>query len=128
MGLGPKWSCGNAPLADKKCKIGFSCDRSTPGISWFDSASASEDYGVNPNPYRFRVIWAEVHNGHTVMMVNYPNCTTFNGDKLLLLRGIWPITMRKLDPHFLDALHPVIARFLPTTEGIFLARAAALAL
>lgn len=118
MGLGPKWSCGNAPLADKKYKLGFSCDRSA-------RPDAAIDYGVNPNPYDFKVIWAEVHNGHTVMMVNYPNCTTFNGDKLLLLRGIWPITMRKLDPHFLDTTHPVIARFLPTTEGIFLARVAA---
>lgn len=119
MGLGPKWSCSNVPLADKKYKLGFSDARNAR------TENADYDYGVNPNPHNFKVRWAEVHNGHTVMMVNYPNCTTFGGDKLLLLRGIWPPTMRKLDPHFLDGNHPVIARFLPNKEGVLLAIAAA---
>jgi hypothetical protein len=51
------------------------------------------------------------------MKVNYPNCTTFGGDKLLLLRGIWPMTMHKLDPHFFEGDHPVIARFKPDAAG-----------
>lgn len=121
MGLGPRWSCGPTPLADKNYKLGFSCNRvgqSEPAI----------DYGVNPNPYDFKVKSATVVNGHTIMLVNYPNCTTYNGDKLLLLRGIWPITMRKLDPHFFEGEHPVIARFEPTLEGSKLAGICARAL
>lgn len=119
--------------------IGFSCSRNDYGCSCAsreyssadiceETAKAKIDTGVNPNPYNFRIVWASVVNGHTIMKVNYPNCTTYNGDKLLLLRGIWPITMHKLDPHFFEGDHPVIARFEPTQEGNQLANLCAQAL
>jgi hypothetical protein len=75
------------------------------------------DTGINPNPYNFKIVWASVVNGHTIMKVNYPNCTTYKGNKLLLLRGVHTTQMTKLDPHFFEGDHPVIARFEPTQEG-----------
>lgn len=86
------------------------------------------DTGVNPNPYNFKIKWASVVNGHTIMKVNYPNCTSYKGDKLLLLRGIHTTQKTKLDPHFFEGSHPVIARFEPTQEGNQLANICANAL
>jgi hypothetical protein len=99
MGLGPTWSCS-------------------------DNNSCS-GYGVNPDPHKFKIIWMKICYGNTIMMVHYPNCITFGGNKLLLLRGIHSEKISKLDPHFLNEEHPVIARFLPTKEGEILAKAAA---
>jgi len=119
MGLSPFSCTRSSPFSDKKSKIGFSCSR--PDTSIVFTQGEIIDYGVNPDPRNFKVIWATAVNGNTIMMVNYPNCTTFGGNKLLLLRGVWPTTMSKLDPHFLEGDHPVVARFLPNKEGIKLA-------
>ncbi len=83
------------------------------------------DTTPNPNPHRFEIVDAELINGHTLLYVRYPNCTTFNGMKLLLLRG-FNIYFTKLDPHFLnDPKHPVVARFIPNEDGYKMAVAAA---
>lgn len=115
--------------------IGFSRSRSyEPSQVEYTSADICQtpkariDTGVNPNPYNFKIVWASVVNGHTIMKVNYPNCTTYKGDKLLLLRGVHSTRMEKLDPHFFEGDHPVIARFEPTQEGNMLANACANAL
>jgi hypothetical protein len=50
-------------------------------------------------------------------------CTTFNGHKLLLLKGNKDFSnLKELDPHFLNDDHPVIARFKPDDTGWKLAR------
>lgn len=79
----------------------------------------------NPNPHRFRIEESEIVNGNTIMLVRYPDCTTFDGLKLLLLKGKH-LLFNKLDPHFLDDInHPVIARFIPDEDGYIMALAAA---
>lgn len=119
-----KFSCG---------KPGFSCsqkpfsDGGKPGFNKeaIDLTSACALPDVNPNPYKFSIIEREYHKDirtMTIALVNYPNCTTFHGDKLLLIRGRLKENPTALDPHFLDGDHPVIARFLPTEDGLNLAR------
>lgn len=75
----------------------------------------------NPDPKRFSVMASEVVNGHAILLVNYPNCTTFGGNKLLLLRGK-KYNKNKLDPHLLGNNHCVMARFEPNKQGYKLAR------
>ena len=58
------------------------------------------------------------------LTVNYPDCTTFNGKKVIVLNlpgdNCWRINFFKnikdLDPHFLED-GKVFARFLPTESG-----------
>jgi hypothetical protein len=76
--------------------------------------------GCKPDPTKFEITLIEYVNGNTIIMANYGGAT-FNGSKLMVLRGIHKdITV--LDPHFLNEDHPVIARFIPTVEGLNLAR------
>lgn len=94
-----------------------------------DGVSPSEVVtSPNPNPFRFSINWIEYHGGHTIMSVRYFDCTPFGGNKLLLLRGIHTKDITELDPHFFEGNHPVVARFIPTSEGLRMARVSALTL
>jgi len=75
----------------------------------------------NPNPFKYTIVAQEDRNGHSILVVDYEGCTTFDGRKLLLTRGVYKDN-GKLDPHFLGGGHPVLARFEPTEEGVRLAR------
>lgn len=79
----------------------------------------------NPNPYRFQIQQAFVWNKHILVRVKYPDCTTFEGEKLMLFLNttLEQITKaRFLDPHFSNGpgLHPA-ARFEPTDRGLDMA-------
>jgi hypothetical protein len=86
--------------------------------------SPSRSLPPNPNPFRYRVKKRKVVNGNLILLVHYPDCTTFSGMKLLLLRGA-NYTKGNLDPHILGNNHPVIARFEPNEVGWGLAEACA---
>lgn len=90
MGIGPRWSSGG---------------KTTP---------------PNPNPYRFEIKNVDQVGKFFVALVHYPGCTTFKGDKLLLLDPTWDRGSVVLDPHILHDGH-VIARFRPTPLGRHLA-------
>ena len=83
--------------------------------------------GAKPDPYNFEIVRKEFLHGNTIILANYPGSVTFQGDKLMLLRGKPEIT-DTLDPHFLDEEYAVVARFMPTIEGWMMARACALTL
>lgn len=76
--------------------------------------------GCKPDPFKFTLKLIEHINGNTVVIANYGGAT-FNGDKLIVLRGIHA-EFETLDPHFLNEEYPVVARFIPTEEGLKLAR------
>jgi hypothetical protein len=78
-------------------------------------------YPTDPNPFIFKVLDREIINNNLILLVKYPNCTTFSGKKLLLLKGT-KYNQKKLDPHLLGKSHPVIARFEPNEQGWNLAR------
>lgn len=76
--------------------------------------------GVKPDPFNFVIKHQEYVNGNTIVIANYGG-KTFNGDKLIVLRGRHE-NITVLDPHFLNESYPVFARFIPTEEGLKLAR------
>lgn len=78
--------------------------------------------GCKPDPFKFTVTHSEAVNGNTIIIANYGGAT-FNGDKLMVLRGVFDVhNLKSLDPHFLDEDYAVVARFVPTDEGLKLAK------
>ncbi len=81
----------------------------------------------DPDPANFTVERVEEVNGNLIVFAKYPNCPTFNGFKLLLIKGL-EYNKYRLDPHLLGNGHPVIARFEPNPKGYELAKLCAEAL
>ena len=77
----------------------------------------------NPDPQDFKVLSTLTIHGDdviTVAEVYYPNCTTFEGKKILVMRGVTDKIVKKfksLDPHFVED-GGIIARFPSTAEGM----------
>jgi hypothetical protein len=90
--------------------------------------------GPNPDPFNCDIVSAETHAGCEIMLVRYPGCTTFEGNKLLLFAPGVALdeihAQGAIDPHFTNdsPFHHPIARFEPTERGLAMARAAAQAL
>lgn len=74
----------------------------------------------NPIPTLFNIISTHYVNGYTVAVVMYPNCTNFEGKKVLVYEGniIDELKNAKsVDPHFFDEPLSPIARFSPNING-----------
>ncbi len=76
----------------------------------------------NPDPKNFE-IWRYEENGDWLLVViRYPDCINFNGDKILLYRNITIERLKgltEIDPHFSNKFKQItpFARFVPTEEG-----------
>jgi hypothetical protein len=75
----------------------------------------------NPNPHNFKIIKMEQIGHHVVAKINYPDCTTYGGNKVAVYEGISDgglYGQGTLDPHFVDdkRLSP-IARFPGDAKG-----------
>ena len=79
-----------------------------------------------PDPSRFRVLQEERVGKLWVAMLHYPNCSNFEGHKIVVCKGAAPSTRPSLDPHFSEN-GDIVARFAPTPHGFSLAKACALA-
>jgi len=78
---------------------------------------------VNPNPKKFEITNIIEANDYLFAIVKYPNCTNYEGKKVILFENITKaelLAMNTLDPHFFPE-NKIIARFKPSTEGIKLA-------
>lgn len=73
----------------------------------------------DPDPKRFTILKRQWCTCHNVLLVHYEGCTTFGGNKVLLVRGrsSEQTDTAELDPHLLGPPHPVMARFEPTRQG-----------
>lgn len=74
----------------------------------------------NPDPKNFKITKIREFDKSLVLQVNYPDATNYEGDKILVFRGIGlsRIAMQKeLDPHFTDGKFSPFARFEPTIKG-----------
>lgn len=104
MGLSPfKKSCFN--LSNSQCK----------------SYEKVDD--INPNPFIFKIKRYEQFGEIIVAEINYPNCTNYEGNKIIVLEGISTGKLKGLkclDPHF-SKNFPILARFKPTQRGWALA-------
>lgn len=70
---------------------------------------------VNPNPHKFTIKRTQNINGLWITMVNYPNCTNFEGNKILVTT--FDVKNKDfLDPHF-NTDGGLVARFQPTKLG-----------
>lgn len=81
----------------------------------------------NPDPSNFHVHSFEKLGKFVLVYASYPDCTNFEGNKVLLFYNVnlnKLVKQETLDPHFStkkDAYYP-IARFEPTAAGWSLAR------
>jgi hypothetical protein len=77
----------------------------------------------NPDPSRWKPLRHIVVDGYLVLEARYPNCTNYEGKKIMLFdKGVTVqdlFEQQLLDPHFCNEghyIHP-IARFEPTDRG-----------
>lgn len=83
----------------------------------------NESNNKNPNPFNFKITDFIEYNGFLVVYINYPNCTNYEGDKILLYRGISIkdlLNQGSVDPHFSNNkdFYSPVARFEPSEEGM----------
>jgi hypothetical protein len=75
---------------------------------------------INPDPYNFEVKDIKKIGNYLWVLMNYPNCTEYNGDKILIYKDISLdrfIKLTRIDPHFRDSIYSPIARFKPDKRG-----------
>ena len=81
---------------------------------------------ANPDPTRFTIIAVEQFGVFCICTVEYPDCTNYEGRKVLVFYDVTEEQLRAqktLDPHFCDNQHlSPVARFEPTERGLALAR------
>ena len=78
----------------------------------------------NPNPKNYKVIKAEAVKSHLVVMIKYPDCKNYEGNKVLVYQNMTLsalISRTQIDPHFSDKVKSPVARFEPTDLGWLLA-------
>lgn len=81
----------------------------------------------NPNPNNYEFIRFQEYSDFLILELKYPNCTNYEGHKILLFKGISMIEIlrqKAIDPHFSeneDFFSP-IARFVPTDDGWLMAQ------
>lgn len=103
-------------------EICYSCNPVGPTSSPKPKASPAPD-GL-PRPYRYTIKEMKRLGGFIVAWLNYPDCTNYGGDKIVLYSlQDWfdATTENKLDPHFLKDAPSPLARFEPTRRGLELA-------
>ena len=89
------------------------------------STNITTDQG-QPNPSEFVILEIFEKNNMTLAIVNYPNCTNYEGLKVMVYIGNLKTAIEHstfLDPHFLEKGLSPFARFEPTMHGIKIAKA-----
>lgn len=95
---------------------------------------ARDAAGMAPDPSNYNIKDVFEYGDYKVLLVQYPNCTNFDGMKVIVSKcGMLDLLrMKRLDPHFTKVVHkdsvPIIARFPPSDEGIEMAKDLASAL
>ena len=92
------------------------------GIRPYESPASNDPPAGNPDPAKYTIIAAEENGDYLIVKLNYPNCTNFEGNKILVFKGVRLLTLvnqKLIDPHFFkDKKYAApIARFIPTDEG-----------
>jgi len=83
------------------------------------------DNPTDPNPCVFNVEKTEQVGVMLIALVNYPNCTNYEGNKILVFKDMTPDKLKslsKIDPHFTDSGVSPILRVVPSNEGWEIAR------
>lgn len=80
----------------------------------------SNNKNPNPDPLNWTILEMKQFRNAYVLKVRYPNCSNFEGIKIMVYKGVFKPT-EFLDPHFFEDENSPIARFKPNKEGIKLA-------
>ena len=96
------------------------------GLSFMKRSCTSSPYAApnsNPDPNKFFILREKAIKNFLILEVHYPNCTNFEGRKIMVFLGFKNSTdllkakNSKLDPHFSEDLFSPVARFMPTELG-----------
>ena len=76
----------------------------------------------NPNPKNYKIKRSRFSCGNLLVEVNYPDCTNYEGNKILLYRKTTLKQLKRqkhIDPHFARSkkFKSPVARFEPTKLG-----------
>lgn len=99
------------------------------GVSLFKGCSSSPyaSTNSNPDPKKYKILQYLQKNHYLLVIVFYPNCTNFEGLKVMVYEHIHSVeeliqrTNGKLDPHFSKEDISPVERFKPTNDGIQMA-------
>lgn len=83
-------------------------------VSGCSQCQPAKTVNVSPDMSGYRIGGRIQVGACTVMQVQFPHCTNFEGVKILVYKGEVPAV---IDPHFCDDHISPIARFVPTEEG-----------
>ncbi len=93
------------------------------GINMFRRNCRTAPFDIaapNPDPSKFYIEETIAVGNCIVAIVVYPNCTNFEGKKILVFRDMslkWLKSLTTLDPHFSTEATSPFARFEPTDDG-----------
>lgn len=81
----------------------------------------------DPNPRNWKIVKAEEYAKHLIIELKYPDCTNYEGNKILLFENVSLVELVNqgmIDPHFFkdSKYKSPIARFEPTKRGWEMAR------
>jgi hypothetical protein len=87
-----------------------------------NTINCSKKEPTDPDPKNYKIVKSEQIGEHLVVLINYPNCTNYEGDKTLLYLNVTLtqlMSQKHIDPHFSDNREFIspFARFVPTRLG-----------
>jgi hypothetical protein len=87
-----------------------------------DENVSTKTHKNNPDPLRYSITKHIKIGKFLVVMINYPNCTNYEGNKICLYKNVTIQQLKSqkyLDPHFSKnkKYYSPIARFEPTDFG-----------
>ncbi len=126
MGIGPR--TGSRSSSGLPRRAYYPSGPWIDGVRPYESSSEPEKTKKettpgNPDPNNYQLIKAEEYNGYLVVIIKYPDCTNYEGQKILVFKGITLLQLvnqKLIDPHFFPGdkkYTSPIARFVPTEEG-----------
>lgn len=123
MGVGPK--LGSSSSLPRRAYY--------PSGPWVDGVRPAESVATaepkkkepklpNPDPTNYKIVKAKEIGNFLIVMLHYPDCTNYEGKKILLFQGVTLIDLvnqKLIDPHFFKdkKYASPIARFVPDDKG-----------
>lgn len=90
-------------------------------FTWNCNDKSPDNTSPDPNPENFKIKQIREIGKYLWVLVNYPNCSTFKGDKILIYRNVTRNRIKlyaRLDPHFSETGLSPVARFRPDSDGV----------
>lgn len=118
MGIGP---FSRSSFTKSDCD----CDHVTTQTVYVEEIKIKKSTGGNPDPRNWKIIKSEEIGTHLIVMMQYPDCTNYEGKKILMFENVSMAGLmgqKLIDPHFFPnnnnfKFKSPIARFEPTDRG-----------